>query len=102
MSIYPRGKIYWYKFMWQGKLVRKSTKQTNDKIARQIEAAHRTSLAKGEVGIREKKPASALKEFLKQEFLPYAESAHATKPLTLRYYKQGIDLLLHSKTAALA
>src|SRR6266849_4856768 len=47
--------IYWYKFMWNGELVRESTKQGNDKVARQMESAHRTSLAKGEVGIREKK-----------------------------------------------
>ena len=63
MSIYKRGGIYWYKFMWKGKAVRKSTKQGNDKVARQIEATHRTSLAKGEVGIREKKPIPTLAEF---------------------------------------
>jgi hypothetical protein len=51
--------------MWQGGLVRESTKQGNDKIARQMESAHRTAQAKGEVGIREKKPVPALKEFLK-------------------------------------
>ena len=101
MSTYKRGGVYWYKFMWKGGLVRESTKQGNDKIARQMEAAHRTSLAKGEVGIREKKAPPTLKEFLKQEFLPYAETAHAAKPLTLRYYKQGVDMLLGSKTAAL-
>jgi integrase len=100
--IYKRGDIYWYKFQWNGKLVRESTKQGNDKVARQMEAAHRTSLAKGEVGIREKKSAPTLREFLKQEFLPYAETAHATKPRTLRYYKQGVDMLQCSKTAALA
>lgn len=49
--------MYWYKFMWLGKLVRESTKQSNDKVARQMEAAHRTSLAQGEVGLRERKPA---------------------------------------------
>jgi hypothetical protein len=42
--------------MWQGKLLRESTKQGNNRVVRQIEAAHRTSLAKGEVGISEKKP----------------------------------------------
>jgi hypothetical protein len=55
VSIYKRGEVYWYKFMWQGRMVRESTKQGNDKVARQMEAAHRTSLAKGEVGIRDKK-----------------------------------------------
>ena len=58
--IYKRGKVYWYKFQWNGKLVRESTKQGNDKVARQMEAAHRTSLAKGEVGIREKKRAPTM------------------------------------------
>jgi integrase len=102
MSIYKRGDVYWYKFMWKGKLIRESTKQGNDKVARQMEAAHRTSLAKGEVGIREKRPAPTLKEFLKSEFLPYSETTHATKPRTLRYYKQGVDLLLRSKIVTLA
>ena len=46
MAIYKRGKTYWYKFMFQGQLVRESTKQGNDKVARQMEAAHRTRLAK--------------------------------------------------------
>src|SRR5215831_18487715 len=55
MSIYKRGDVYWYKFMWQGRLVRESTKQGNDKTARKMEAAHRTRLAEGPVGIREKK-----------------------------------------------
>ena len=52
--------VYWYKFMWLGKQVRESTKQGNDKVARQMESAHRTSLAKGEVGLRDKKPTMTL------------------------------------------
>jgi hypothetical protein len=52
MSTYKRGDVYWYKFMWEGRLIRESTKQGNDKVARQMEAAHRTSLAKGEVEVR--------------------------------------------------
>jgi integrase len=44
--IYKRGKIYWYKFMWNGELIRESTKQGNDKVARTLESAHRTRLAK--------------------------------------------------------
>jgi integrase len=45
MCIYKRGDVYWYKFMWQGCVIRESTKQGNDKVARQMEAAHRTRLA---------------------------------------------------------
>lgn len=103
MSVYKRvgGKFYWYKFMWNGQLIRESTKQGSDKVARQMEAAHRTALAKGEVGIREKKRAPTLKEFLKQDFQKYAETRHATKLLTLRYYTQGSAMLLKSTLAGL-
>jgi integrase len=93
--------VYWYKFMWNGKLVRESTKQGNDKVARQMEAAHRTSLAKGEVGIREKKPAPALSEFLKKNFLPYAKTAHSAKPRTAEYYEDGVKMLLKSELAVI-
>jgi len=101
MSIYKRGRVYWYKFMWSGEIVRKSTRQGSDKVARQMEAAHRTALAKGELGIREKKRAPTLKEFLKQDFQKYAETRHATKLLTLRYYTQGSAMLLKSTLAGL-
>ncbi|MFZ0703939.1 MAG: site-specific integrase, partial [Candidatus Acidiferrales bacterium] len=94
--IYKRGKFYWYKFLFNGKLVRESTKQGNDKVARTMESAHRTSLAKGEVGIREKKTVPTLTEFLKKEFLPFAETKHADKPATLRYYKTGAASLIPS------
>ena len=74
MSIYKRGDVYWYKFMWKGQVIRESNKQGNDKVARQMEATHRTSLAKGEVGIREKKPAPILKEFCERRFEPWAQA----------------------------
>src|SRR5262249_13191429 len=65
--------VYWYKFMWDGKLIRESTKQRNDKVARQMEAAHRTSLATGEVGIRERKPVPTLSEFCSKRIEPWAK-----------------------------
>ena len=99
--IYKRGKVYWYKFVWQGKLIRESTKQGNDKVARSMESAHRTSLAKGEVGIRERKAVPTLKEFLKQDFLPYVETRHAAKHNTLRYYVDGSTMLMNSELAGL-
>jgi hypothetical protein len=48
MSIFKRGNVYWYKFMWNGEIIRESTRQGNDRKARQIEAAHKTRLAKQE------------------------------------------------------
>lgn len=84
--------VYWYKFMWQGKLIRESTKQGNDKVARQVEAAHRTSLAKGEVGIREKKPVPILSDFIEERFEPWAKARfEKSSPKTWRdYYRVGL------------
>jgi integrase len=84
--------VYWYKFMWQGKLVRESTKQGNDKVARQMEAAHRTSLAKGEVGIREKKPSPTLAEFIDKRFEPWAKATFekASPKTWFDYYRVGL------------
>jgi integrase len=89
MSIYKRGEVYWYKFMWKGELVRESTKQGNDKVARQMEAAHRTALAKGEVGIREKKALPTLIEFCEQRFEPWVEATTARKTW-LDFYRVGL------------
>jgi integrase len=74
MAIFKRGRIYWYKFMWQGKVVRESTHQRNDKVARNQESAHRTALANGLVGIRERKPAPTLSTFIEKRFEPWAKA----------------------------
>ena len=92
--IYKRGQVYWYKFMWQGRMVRESTKQGNDKIARQMESAHRTSLAKGEVGIRERKKVPTLREFCADRVEPWAKSTfEKMTPKSWLWYRTGIRAL---------
>jgi integrase len=94
--------VYWYKFMWQGRLVRESTKQGSDKVARQMESAHRTSLAKGEVGIRERKPSPILSEFIEGRFEPWARANFETASLkTWRdFYKVGIRAIKEYRALA--
>jgi integrase len=94
--------VYWYKFMWQGKLIRESTKQANDKVARNMESAHRTSLAKGEVGIREKKPAPTLALFLTNRILPWAEAAFSddSQRKNLKWYRNESRALKNFKPLA--
>ncbi len=87
MAVYKRGRVWWYRFTWNGVPIRESTKQTNKRVAEQIEAAHKTSLAKGEVGIRQKKRAPTLAEFSESDFLPHVRSHFADKRSTLAYYE---------------
>jgi integrase len=94
MAVYKRGKTWWYKFNWNGVSIRESTKQTNKRIAEQMEATHKTSLAKGEVGLRDRKPEPTLRQFAEADFLPFVRSTFAAKPKTLRYYEYGVKSLL--------
>ena len=92
--IYKRWKTYWYKLMWNGRLIRESTKQGNPRVARQIESAHKTSLAKGEVGIRDRKPVQTLARFAEDDFLPYVRATFQAKVKTRKYYEYGVKALL--------
>ena len=95
MAVYkqPKSKYWWYKFTWSGEPIRRSTKQTNKRVAEQMEAAHRTALAKGEVGIRDKKPVPTLAGFADGDFLPFVRSTSKDKPNTLRFYENSIENL---------
>lgn len=100
MGVYKRGRTWWYKFSWNGEPIRESSKQTNKRVAEQMEAAHKTSLAKGEVGIRDRKPAATIRQFAKTDFLPFCRATFAAKPKTLGYYERGVARLLEYAAVA--
>ncbi len=93
MSIFKRGKVYWYHFEFEGQHLQKSTKQGNPRVARQMEAAERTRLAKGEAGITRKAPAPTLKAFA-QKFIDEVQVRCAAKPRTVEFYAQQLKRLL--------
>ncbi|MGA2714168.1 MAG: tyrosine-type recombinase/integrase [Bryobacteraceae bacterium] len=100
MAVYKRGCVWWYRFTWKGDPIRESTKQTNKRVAEQIEAAHKTSLAKGEVGIRDRMPAPTIRQFANRDFLPFCRSTFAAKRKTLSYYENGTARLLEYPAVA--
>jgi hypothetical protein len=91
MAIFKRGRVYWYHFIFNGQHAQESTKQGNPRVARQMEAAHRTALAKGEVGFREKKSTPTLNEFCRDRVEPWARSMfEQTSVNTWRWYRAGL------------
>lgn len=93
MNLYKRGNVYWYDFVFNGVRFQGSTKQGNQRIAQQIEAARRTQLAKGEVGIKDRKPVPTFAEYEKR-FRAKMQTDHAAKPKTLLHYTNGLNRLL--------
>jgi hypothetical protein len=92
-AVYKRGKIWWYGFNWHSEAIRESTKQNNKRVAEQIEAAHKTSLAKGEVGIKKKERAPRFEEFATR-FTAAIETSCAEKPATIAFYKSKLKVLV--------
>ena len=104
MAVYkqPKSKYWWYKFVSNGEPIRESTKQTNKRVAEQMEAAHRTALAKGEVGIRERKIVPTLAEFAERDFRPFVAATFSAKIKTRKYYEYGVKSLMSFEKLASA
>jgi integrase len=105
MAVYKQtgSKNWWYKFTWNGRAVRESTKQANKRTAEQMEATHKAALARGEVGIREREPVPTLADFSEGQFLPFVRSTSAAKPNTIRFYENSVaNLKAFSKLSSLA
>jgi integrase len=93
VAIFKRGRTYWFHFWFEGQHVQRSTKQGNPRVARQVEAAYRTELAKGMIGIAKRKPVPTLKDFA-QQFIDAIQVRCAAKPRTVEFYGQQLARLL--------
>ncbi|MCS6954471.1 MAG: site-specific integrase [Bryobacterales bacterium] len=92
MPIYKRGNTWWYEFVFQGRRVRRSTHQRNKHVALMMMNAHRTALAKGQVGLEDKPAPPTVAEFA-DEFRQ-AIAAECTRPRTIEFYCQKLARLL--------
>jgi site-specific recombinase XerD len=101
MAIFKRGKVYWYHFYFNGQHIQRSTKQGNPRVARQMQAAYRTKLAKGEVGIVERKPAPTLNDFA-QRFIAFVQVRNSAKAQTVLFYARKMARLLQWEPLATA
>jgi hypothetical protein len=58
VGVYKRGETYWFKFLFQGQLIRESAKTNSKTVAREAERARRRDLelAVNRIGKRERTP----------------------------------------------
>jgi len=102
MKIYkrnPKG-CYWFRFEYKGQQIRRSTGVKNAEDAKDIAAAYRTKLARGEVGleVEEQKIIPSFTEAMK-EFLEWSEEQYAAHPSPLYHFQQGATSLFQKHTA---
>lgn len=94
MSVYRdhRGNFV-MDFWWNGHRIKESTRQKNRAIARQMEAARKTDLARGEVGLK-RRVCPEFRNFVESEFLPWFEAMHQDHARTYRRHRVAVVPLL--------
>jgi integrase len=99
MGLFKRGGVYWYEFIYEGRRIRRSSNVRNQRAAGEIERAYRTALAKGEVGITERKPIPsfrvAMDDFIKWSFESHKKATH------VRYKTSSVALCKHFRNMQL-
>ncbi len=96
MSVYKRGNVYWFDFWFRGQRIRESTGLTNKVAAQQTEAIRKAALAEGRAGIAPPKPVVNFGDFVRNEFLPWAEKQYQSHPRTYQRYRESTKPLLAS------
>ena len=99
MGLMKRGGVYWFEFWAGGKRYRKSTGVGNQRAAGDIERAFRTALAKGDVGITERKSVPAFRVAM-ADFLLWSTESHKG-PTHARYKTSSVALLKHFRDTSL-
>jgi len=96
LSVYKRGNVYWYEFWFHGQRIRESTGLTNKVAAQRAEAIRKAGLAEGRAGIAARAPVVNFGEFVRNEFLPWAEKQYQSHPRTYERYRESTKPLLES------
>lgn len=94
MYLEKRGKYWWFDLRFNRRRYRRSTQVSNKNKAREIASAFRTALAKGEVGITDRKPVPGFKAAM-NDFLKWSAVEHQAHPATHRRYQVSSVALLH-------
>jgi len=97
MGVYKRkgSRFFFVKFRWEGRVIRKSTRALSAKVARSIENRIKSEMARGNWGLLAKRqPIPTLGEFIRTDFVPFADTQYGAKPNTHSYYSYGARDLL--------
>lgn len=99
MSLYKRGHVYWYEFVFQGERHRGSTHLRNERKAEQFETKLKTDLALGLVGLTALKPGPRFDKYAEQ-FREFVRVRNAKHPATISFYLEKLERLLEYKPLA--
>ena len=101
MHLFKRGSMYWFECVFNGQRYQRSTRVKSQRDAKTIAATFYSALAKGEVGITERK-ASPLFGTAMANFLAWSIQEHKAHPNTAeRYRHSSLALKRHFRDTSL-
>ena len=90
MTVFRRGKVYWFHFQFQGRRVQESSGFTNKTAALRAEARRRADLLERRAGFKKFKASPKFGEFVRP-FLKWSEQQH--RPKTHELHQTNCDTL---------
>lgn len=91
MSVYKRGKIWWFNFLFEGRHIQESSGFTNKTAALRAEAIRRADLLNHRAGFKKSRPAPKFEDFVK-DFLEWSKLQH--RPKTRELHGTNCNTLL--------
>jgi integrase len=100
MSVYKRGDVWWYRFMFRGMQVHKSSKSTSKTIAERLEREFRRNLELDQAGLKEiEKPilfSAAAKDYLREREAHWAPKTGEIHDNSLKHLEKSFGKKLLS------
>ena len=98
MTLYQRGKVWWYEFEFRGQRIRESSHSRTKSIAERIERERRRQLELGVAGLEEVKRPSlfsvAMKAYLAERKPHWAEKTNELQEISYRHLEPHFSRLL--------
>jgi integrase len=98
VELIRRGNVWWADFSFEGKRIRKSTKQAKKTAANEVAQKMLQMLQSGE-SIKVKTSVPSLIDFAEQHFLPWVDGSSKLKIKSKEGYRYGWMLLQHQPVA---
>jgi integrase len=99
MSLYKRGRVYWYNFEFQGKRYQGTTRLRNERLAERFQTKLKSDLALNLVNLVQLKPGPVFSKYA-DEFRLFVKTRNAKHPRTIEFYEEKLDRLLDYKPLA--
>ena len=90
MGLFRRGRIWWFRFEFDGRRLQESSRSTNKRLAQDLESKRKIDLAEGNAGIRRKAPPPRFDEAVEQS-LEWSRDTH--RPKTHELHKLNCETL---------